>query len=227
MNLSKIFLLVSICSISFFSNAQHRLWDGEYSRLGLQAGINHFSIQDDNMLPMTSGISWTAGFTTYDSFYNDFQFIYGINFFNNKLTMDGREKEAADSPYAEIPFNMIGVQANLFLSYKIVDQYFNIHAGPIVQVNGKFDARQDTEYFIIEGYDINPIDLEEISKVNFNLAAGLAGGLEKVKLWVQYQYGLNNIFKKLTDEGLGEKDARLEDLSGHISMITGGLIVFL
>lgn len=226
MNLKKFLLVISICSLSFNTNAQ-RLWDGEYNRLGLQAGINHFNIQDDNMLPISSGISWTAGFTTYDSFYNDFQFIYGINFFNFKLTMDGREKEPADSPYAEIPFNMIGVQANFFASYKIIENYFNIHAGPIVQVNGKFDARQDTEYYAIEGYDINPIDLEEISKVNFNIAAGLAGGLEKVKVWVQYQYGVNNIFKKLTDDGLGEKDSRLEDLTGHISMITGGLVVFL
>lgn len=226
MNHKRILLLASLCSVSFFSSAQ-RLWDGEYNRLGLQAGVNHFTIQDKNTLPISSGMSWTAGFTTYDSFYNDFQFIYGINFFNLKLTMDGREKEPADSPYAEIPFSMIGVQANFFGSYKIIEHYLNIHAGPIVQVNGKFDARQDTEYYIIEGYNINPIDLEEISKVNFNLAVGLAGGMEKVKLWVQYQYGVNNIFKKLTDNGLGEKDSRLEDLSGHISMITGGLIVFL
>lgn len=226
MNLKKILLITCLSGISFFSNAQ-RHWDGEYNRLGLQAGINHFAIQDDNLLPISSGISWTAGFTTYDSFYNDFQFIYGINFFDFKLTMDGRENEPADSPYAEIPFNMIGVQANFFVSYKIIEHYFNIHAGPIVQVNGKFDARENTEYYIIEGYDINPIDLEEISKVNFNFCVGLAGGMEKIKLWVQYQYGVNNIFKKLTDNGLSEKDSRLEGLTGHISMITGGLIVFL
>lgn len=226
MNLKKILLIACLSGISFFSNAQ-RDWDGEYNRLGLQAGINHFAIQDDNLLPISSGISWTAGFTTYDSFYNDFQFIYGINFFDFKLTMDGRENEPADSPYAEIPFNMIGVQANFFVSYKIIEHYFNIHAGPIVQVNGKFDARENTEYYIIEGYDINPIDLEEISKVNFNFGVGLAGGMEKIKLWVQYQYGVNNIFKKLTDNGLSEKDSRLEGLTGHISMITGGLIVFL
>ncbi|MFD0977238.1 hypothetical protein [Salinimicrobium gaetbulicola] len=226
MNLQRFLILTGILCLPFMSSGQ-RLWDGEYNRLGLQAGINHFTIQTSEPLPISSGISWTAGFTTWDSFYNDFMFIYGINFYDLKLTMDGRENEDPDSPYAEIPFTMLGVQANFFGSYKIVDHYLSIHAGPILQLNGKFDARQDAEYFTIEGFEANPIDLEEISKLNFNLAIGLAGGLEKVKLWVQYQYGVNNIFKKLTDDGLGEKDPKLENLTGHISMVTGGLIVFL
>lgn len=226
MNIQRILLLVCLFCLPFICSGQ-RIWDGEYNRLGLQAGINNFTIQTSEPLPISSGISWTAGFTTWDSFYNDFMFIYGINFYDLKLTMDGREDEDPDSPYAEIPFNMIGVQVNFFGSYKIVDHYLSIHGGPILQLNGKFDARQDTEYYSIEGFDANPIDLEEVSKFNFNLAIGLAGGLEKVKAWVQYQYGVNNIFKKLTDDGLGKKDPKLQNLTGHISIFTGGLIVFL
>lgn len=226
MCIKKILLFSLLSCISFFSYSQ-RIWDGEYNRLGLQAGVNHFNIQTD-ALPITPKMSWTAGFTTWDSFYNDFEFIYGINFFDFKLSMDGRVKQPEDSPYGEIPFTMIGVQANFFGSYKVVDHYLSIHGGPIFQLNGKFDARQDAEYFFVEGYEnVNPIDLEEISSVNFNLAIGVAGGLEKVKLWLQYQYGVNNMFNKLTKEGLGEKEPSLSDLSGHISMVTGGLIVFL
>lgn len=207
------------------STAQ-RIWDGEYNRLGLQAGVNHFNITSD-LLPITPQMSWTAGFTTWDSFYNDFQFIYGINFFDFKLNMDGREREAVDSPYAKIPFTMIGVQANFYGSYKIIGHYLSIQGGPILQVNGKFDARQDAEYYFIEGYNLNPIELEEIPSVNFNLGIGLSGGLETVKLWIQYQYGVNDLFKNIVEEGLEEKEPALSELSGHISMVTGGLIVFL
>lgn len=225
MNVIRILLITCFMGSSFFSQAQ-RIWDGEYNRLGLQAGMNHFNIQTD-AFPITPKMSWTAGFTTWDSFYNDFQFIYGINFFDFKLSMGGRERQPLDSPYAEIPFTMIGVQANFFGSYKIIEQYLSIQGGPVIQVNGKFDARQDAEYFFIEGYeDLNPIELEEISSVNFNLAIGISGGLEKVKLWLQYQHGVNNIFKKLTDK-LEEKEPSLSGLKGHISMVTGGLIVFL
>ncbi len=226
MSTRKILLSIFLFGTIIHSQAQ-RIWDGEYNRLGLQAGMNHFSIQSD-ALPVTPKMSWTAGFTTWDSFYNDFQFIYGINFFDFKLSMDGRVKQPADSPYAEIPFTMIGVQANFFGSYKIIEHYLSIQGGPILQINGKFDARQDAEYFFVEGYEnLNPIDLETISSVNFNLAIGVAGGLEKVKLWLQYQQGVNNIFKKVTDNGLGEKEPSLADLSGHLSMLTAGLIVFL
>lgn len=226
MSIGRILLLVGFLGFTFSSQGQ-RIWDGEYNRLGLQAGVNHFSIQTD-AFPITPKMSWTAGFTTWDSFKENVQFVYGINFFDFKLSMDGRTKQAPESPYAEIPFTMIGVQANFFGSYKIIDQYLSIQGGPVLQINGKFDARQDAEYFFIEGYnELNPIDLEEISSVNFNFAIGLAGGLDKVKLWLQYQYGVNNIFKKLTDDGLVEKEPGLSGLSGHVSMVTGGLIVFL
>ena len=226
MTLKKI-LLLCIFGCSAVVSSSQQIWDGEYNRLGLQAGVNHFNINTD-ALPITPKMSWTAGFTTWDSFYNNFEFIYGINFFDFKMSMDGRVKQPEDSPYGEIPFTMIGVQANFFGSLKIVDHYLSIHGGPILQINGKFDARQDAEYFFVEGYEnLNPIDLEEISSVNFNLAVGVAGGLEKVKLWLQYQYGVNNFFNKLTKEGLGEKEPTLSDLSGHLSMVTGGLIVFL
>jgi hypothetical protein len=221
-----ILLLTAFLSATVFAQAQ-RIWDGDYNRLGLQAGVNHFNIQTD-ALPITPNMSWTAGFTTWDSFYNDFQFIYGINFFDFKLSMDGREKQSLDSPYSEIPFTMIGVQANFFGSYKIINEYLSVQGGPVLQINGKFDARQDKEYHFIEGYsELNPIDLENISSVNFNLAIGFAGGLEKVKIWLQYQYGVNNMFKKLGDEELVVKEPSLSNLSGHLNIVTGGLIVFL
>ncbi|MFD2517364.1 hypothetical protein [Salinimicrobium flavum] len=225
MNLKHFFLITGLFFLSFHGTAQ-QLWDGQYNRLGLQAGANRFDIVTNN-LPVNPGISWTAGFTTRASFYEDFQFVYGINFYDFKMTMDGREKIELSSPAAEIEYTMIGVQANFFGSYKLYDHYLSVEAGPVLQVNGKMDARQDKEYYYVGNYDVNAIDLEKVGTVNFNLAFGLSGGFETFKFWAQYQYGLNNILGKLNDQGLKEKDGSFPTLKGHMSMISGGIVIFL
>lgn len=226
MNLKKFLLLGIVLIFSFSAEAQRRIWDGEYNRLGLQAGANYFNIVT-NDLTVTPKVSWTAGFTTRASFYEDWQVVYGINFYDFKLGIDGREKEELTSPIEEIEYNMIGVQGNFFASYKLIDHYLSIEAGPVIQVNGKLDARQDKELWYIGNTKVNAIDIEKISPFNVNLAVGLSGGMETVKFWAQYQYGLNNMLKGLDDEGLGEKDAGMTNLKGHMSMVAAGITMYL
>lgn len=225
MDTKKLLLLSAVILISFVSNAQ-RIWEGSYNRLGIQAGVNYFNIMTDD-LPLQAKPSWTAGFTTRASFYNDLQFIYGINFYDFKLDIDGRTKIEADSPKRAIEYNMIGVQANFFGSYKLLGHNLSVEAGPVVQVNGKLDARQDKEYFYLEGYDIQAIDIEKVSPFNVNIAAGISGGFETLKFWLQYQYGINNILNGVNDEGLKEKDASVPDFKGNLSMVAGGITIFL
>lgn len=225
MNLKKILFFLALTALSFQADAQ-RVWDGSYNRFGLQGGVNHFNIQTDQ-LDINPGISWTAGFHSRASYYNDFQFIYGINFYDFKFTMDGREKIETLVADQEIEYNMIGVQINFFGSYKILGHNLSVEAGPVVQVNGKLDARQDKEYWYLGDYDIQAINIEKVSPFNVNLAAGLSGGFERLKLWVQYQYGVNNILKGVQDEDLQEIDPSVPEMKGHISMLAGGIIVFL
>lgn len=226
MDLKKIMLLVGILFFSFNADAQRRMWDGEYNRLGLQAGANYFNIVT-NDLQVLPKVSWTAGFTTRASFYNDFQFVYGINFYDFKLDIEGREKIEQSSPIQSIEYSMIGVQGNFFASYKLIDHYLSVEAGPIVQVNGNLEARQDKELWYVGNYNLNAIDIEKVSPVNVNFAIGVSGGLETAKFWLQYQYGLNNLFKGLEDEGLKEKDAGFTNPQGHMSIITAGITMFL
>ncbi|GAB2762516.1 hypothetical protein [Salinimicrobium soli] len=225
MDLKKILLFTGIVFISFASNAQ-RIWEGSYNRLGVQGGVNYFNILTDD-LEIQARPSWTAGFTTRASFYNEFQFIYGINFYDFKVDMDGRTKLEETSPKSTIEYNMIGVQANFFGSYKMLGNSLSVEAGPVIQVNGKLNARQDKEYYYLAGYDIQAIDIEKVSPFNVNLAAGISGGLETLKFWLQYQYGINNILNGVNDEGLKEKDASVPDFKGHISMLAGGITIFL
>lgn len=223
--MKKILIFASILLLAFTSQAQRRIWDGQYVRLGLQAGVNHFNIST-SQLPVQPATSWTAGFTTRASFYNDFQFIYGINFYDLNVKIDGREE--IDATVLEpLAFNMIAVQGNFFGSYKLIGHRLSVEAGPVVQVNGNLDARQDIEYYYLGTYDIEAIEYEDVSAFNVNFAVGLSGGFEAVKFWIQYQHGLNNIFKRLQDEGLQEIDPDLPALRGNISMISGGISMFL
>ena len=226
MKFYKYLLLGFVVFFSFNANAQRSMWDGSYNRLGVQAGANYFNIVT-NDFKVDPKVSWTAGFTTRASFYDNWQFVYGVNFYDFKLDIEGREKIELSSPLQAIEYNMIGVQGNFFASYKLYEHYLSIEAGPVVQVNGKLEARQDKELWYVGTSNVNAIDIEKISAFNVNLAIGLSGGMETVKFWLQYQYGLNNMLKGLEDEGLAEKDAGMSNLKGHMSMIAGGITIFL
>lgn len=225
MDIKKCLFLLAVMLFSTFSYGQ-RIWDGEYNRLGLQAGANRFGIHTGNF-GVEPGTSWTAGFSNRANYYNDFQIIYGISFFDFNGTVRGREWIDEEVANRTIEYNMIGVQAAILGSYKIISNYLSVEAGPVIQVNGKFKPRQDKEFFYVEEYDIVATDLEKVSPVNFNVAAGLSGGFETVKFYAQYQYGINNFLNGLNDEGLQEVDARARDFSGNLSIITAGIIVFL
>lgn len=220
MNLTKIMCFALLFLVTSIGYSQ-RGWRGEYTKIGLQGGANYFNILTDD-LPVKAKASWTAGFTTRDAFSKDWQFVYGINFFDLNVDINGREKEEPDSERSVIPYNMVAVQANFFGSYKIIDHYLSLEAGPVVQVNGKLDARQDREYYYIEGYDFQAIDIEKISPFSVNLAVGATGGFETVKFWAQYQHGVNNILAKLDSAELGGNE-----FSGNMSMIAAGIVVFL
>jgi hypothetical protein len=226
MDFKKFLLLAGILMFSFSTQAQRRLWDGEYNRLGLQGGVNHFNIMTDD-LQVAPRVSWTAGFTTRASFYENLQFVYGINFYDFRIDIDGRQKLELTSPTTPIEYNMIGVQGNFFASYKLIGHNLSVEAGPVVQVNGKLEARQDKELYYVGRYDLNAIDIENVSTFNVNLAIGLSGGWEAVKLWAQYQYGVNNFLKGLDDEGLQEKDPSTPSFKGSMSILAGGITFYL
>ena len=221
----KILPVLAVLFISFSANAQ-RSWEGSYNRLGIKAGVNYFDILTDDF-EIQGRPSWTAGFTTRSSFYEDFQFVYGISFYDFKVDLNGREKIAATTASEVIPFNMIGVQGNFFGSYKLLGHHLSIEAGPVVQVNGNLEPRQDRELYYLQDYDIQAIDIAKISPFNINMAIGASGGFETLKFWVVYQYGINNIFGRLEGENLQEKDPDLPSLEGKMTLLSGGVVIFL
>lgn len=221
----KYLLLFGILLLPFASNAQGK-WQGAYNRLGFKAGANHFGIETDNFVS-EAGTSWTAGFTTRSSFYNSFQYIYGISFFDFRNEIAGRKSLSGSTATELMEYKMIGVQASFLGSFKLLDHHLSVEAGPVIQVNGKMEPGEAQELWYVDGYDILATDISKVSAFNFNLAFGISGGFEVLKFWVQYQYGLNNFLKGLNDQALQTKDASVPKFEGRISMITGGVVVFL
>jgi len=220
----RIFIFFPLLVFTFNMNAQRRFNDN-YNRLGIQAGITHGGINSDNFntSPKTS---YMAGLTTRASFYRNFLIIYGVNFYEFKTGITGHETNLFQSP-TEIDFNITGVQLNLFLGTKIFGEYLSVEAGPVLQINSKMTTEDRYKNYYVEDYNFQAEDLEDISKINLNLAANISAGIRDVKFWFQYQYGVNNVFKGLNTKELENKDSRATNLKGHMGFATAGIVVYL
>lgn len=218
LNLLVVVMLLFVTNQSF----AQRNYQGEYNRIGLQGGVAIFDISTDNFTT-SSAEGFTGGFTTRGAFYNDFDLIYGVNFYD--LNVDIQARETIASPAENVNFGIFGVQLNLFASYNLIGQHLSIEAGPAVQFNSKLTTDTSTENYIIDGYTtLTAEDLEDISKININGVVGITGGFEDVRIWAQYQYGINNILRGLNDDTTA---ANGEDFEGHLSLINVGIVFYL
>ncbi len=220
----KIFIFLSILIFNLNVNAQGR-YNDNYNRLGIQAGITHGGINSSNFntLPKTR---YMAGLTTRASFFRNFLIICGVNFYEFKTGLTGYESKGKLDP-TEIDFDVTGVQLNLLLGTKIFGEYLSFEVGPVLQINSKMTTEDPYKNYFVENYNIRAQDLENISNINLNLAANVSAGIRDVKIWIQAQYGVNNIFKGLNTKELENKDSRMENLNAHMGFATAGIVVYL
>ena len=224
MKVLRMFLFLPLLVFTLNMNAQRRFNDN-YNRLGIQAGITHGGIDSDNFntSPKTS---YMAGLTTRASFYKHFLIIYGVNFYEFNTGMTAYEPLLMQIP-TSIEFSVTGVQLNLFLGTKIFGEYLSIEAGPVLQINSKMTTEDRYKSYYVEDYNLQAEDLENISKINLNLAGNISAGIRDVKFWFQYQYGVNNIFKGLNTRELENKDSRASNLKAHMGFATAGIVIYL
>ncbi len=218
----KVFLGAAVMICALAVNAQNRYGDS-YNRLGIQAGITYGGINSDDF-NTSKNTGFMAGLTTRAAVYNNFIIIYGVNFYEFNTGINIKETPTSQSSAAD--FKTTGVQINLFGGHKIIGEHLSFEAGPVLQINSKLKPEKEFENYFIEGYDLQAEDLEEISRVNFNVAGNISAGFRDVKFWFQYQYGVNNIFSKLNSEGLENKDSRAANLNGHLGLATAGIVVY-
>ncbi|MAW95992.1 MULTISPECIES: hypothetical protein [unclassified Leeuwenhoekiella] len=214
----RLLFFISVILLSISANAQRST--KIYNRIGIQ-GVYTLTTLHTNNLNTIQSDGFQAGLSTRGAFYNNFDLIYGIDFLQTGVEIQGREEV--------IPYTLSGVQVKLLASYLIAGENLSLEFGPILQVNGglKLDD-QNQENQILEGYTLlNAGDLEEISRVNGMLTAGITGGLEWLRLTAAYQYNFTNILNKFNSEDLNLKDPAATNFKGNLGLITAGIVIYL
>lgn len=220
----KSFLFLTITAVFLTSaHAQRKFPPNSYNRLGLQGGLTYGNLHSEDF-QFTDQIGYTAGLTTRATAGKNIFFIYGVNFYEFKTSLNTLEPISLEPE--EIDFTATGVQINLFVGHKLIDEYLSFEMGPLVQINSKLSPEEGKENNNLIEYDLVASDLEEITRMNFSLAAGISGGLPNIKMWIQYQYGISNLFNKFNYAELREKDPAVPSLKGNMRMVAAGIVFY-
>lgn len=190
---------------------------GDYNHIGISLGVNQTDLYTDNFA-IKPGTSWTAGLSVRGNYYNNFSMIYGMNFTENKFSIETIQKE--------VDLKMMAVQIHLLLCYKIGGGPVSLDFGPVLQVNSKLKFNSSDENNFIVGNELLSIkDIEDINPINFNVYAGISGGFENIRLSLSYQYGVTNILNNLNKQ---DEVALLSDgkLKGNLGVIAGNIIFY-
>lgn len=216
----RFFFCISITLLAVFQiHAQRRRGDANY--LGVQAKGAVFTINTSD-LPVDTGKGFIAGFTTRGRFYNDFDLVYGLDFLLANLEVLSQED-------TKLSYKIQGVHLNVLGSYRIIDQYLSVEAGPILSLTSKLKLDDNnTANQIIKGYTaLTAQDIEDISPFNLNGYIGITGGLRHIRLTLGYQYAFFNTLKKLNSQELKNKEPAATHFKGNTAIITAGLLVYL
>mgnify|MGYP000676627574 CR=1 FL=1 len=192
-----------------------------YNRIGITAGYTLFDISTSDLTTKQAG-GFMLGFTTRGAFRNNFDLIYGLNFYNTKVEVLGRNPISfTDTEY--IDYTVQAVQINFLGSYNIIKHHLSLEFGPILNINGKMKVDSEKfEDYILDGYDnLIATDIEDISPFNFLVTGGITGGFQSFRASVQYQYGVSNMLNKLN-----EKDLENTDFKGNSTTIILALVVY-
>ncbi len=216
MSLKKIFFVA--IALFLFQQTFAQRGNIRYNLLGLNGGVSFFDINTDDLVTFQK-TGFTGGFTTRGAFYDDFDIIYGINYFNSKVAVEGQGLTGTQ----EIEYSIQGAQLNLLGSYNIAVKHLSVEFGPIFQVNSKMKLADDKygEY-IVTGYNtLMASEIQDISRINLLAAVGLTAGVEHFRISGQYHYGLTNMLNKLNDKNLENNDFK-----GNSSTIVVAAVIY-
>lgn len=216
----KLSLVAFFCCLFFLDTSAQRNYN-EYNFLGIQGGISLFDIQTDDLITEQK-TGFTAGFTTRGAFRNNFDLLYGLSFQSSSVGVEGSNLSGTDTQ--SIGYTIQGAQINFLGSYNIVVKHLSVEFGPIFDITGKMKLdKEEYKDYILAGYRaLTAKDIQDISRFNVRLAAGITAGLEHFRISAQYQYGVTNMLG-----GLNGNDLKNEDFKGHSStLVFQGIIYF-
>ncbi len=216
-----VLVIFFLCTLQGFS--QWRETGDSYNRLGIQGGLTYTRLISEEFTYKPQ-LGFMGGLSTRANTFRKVIVIYGVNFFQFNSSM--QVLDPASQP-AEIDFKATGVQLNLFVGHKLIGEHLSIEAGPVLQFNGKWSPEAGKEDYMLQEYNLKASDIEDVSKINLNLAASLSAGVAGVKIWFQYQYGLTNMYRDLDIAALKNKDSRITPLKGNLGMAMTGIVIYL
>lgn len=192
----------------------------EYNLLGFNGGMTFFDIDTPNF-ETKQRTGFVGGLTTRGTFYNNFDLIFGINFVSNQLAILSSDPSSPTTPDRYIEYSIQGAQITFLASYNIIRHHLTLEAGPILSVTGKMNLENDAYGDnIIAGYDtLKASDIEQISKINFNVQGGLSTGIRNVRIGAYYQYGVTNTFKALNDREIEKSKGTFEGNTAFIILL--------
>jgi len=217
-------LFVAIALTVCVTTLAQRNYD-DYNRIGIQGGVSFFDINTSNFVTEQQ-TGFGAGFTTRGSFRNNFDLIYGLTFFSNKIGILGSNVAASPFEKQFITYTIPSVQLNFLGSYNIVKHHFSLEFGPILNVNGNMKVDSERlENYILDGYTtLRAQDIEDISPINFHVMGGATVGLESFRLSAQYQYGVTNMLNKLNDQDIENSSG--DEFKGNSSTIVIMAVIY-
>lgn len=187
-----------------------RNYDG-YNLLGITGGYTMFDIMTSDFNTKQGG-GFLGGFSTRGAFRNNFDMIFGINYFSSNVEIFGT---GSSSEEQYIDYNLQGAQIYMLGAYNIITHHLSIEFGPVLNISGKLNLKTEAfEDYILDGYSsLTAKDIQEVSPVNFHLHGGITGGIENFRVSVQYQYGVTNMFAKLN-----KNDLEYDNFKGNSSL---------
>lgn len=183
--------------------------------IGVYGGLTQYNIDTDN-LTTESGTGWLVGLAaTVDLPHRWYNVSYNIQLAENQFGIGASPTASGQTEF--IDYKIFTAQVALIGHLKIIDKYFTIDAGPMLQYNGDLDIQDDSkENYILDGFNtITVNNLPEVSNFNVNATVGATVGLDSFKLRAQYIYGFLNSFKSSSNQNLTESI----DLKGNQNML--------
>lgn len=210
----KKLLIITLITLTGSVWAQHGYRDG--NRIGIYGGVNYTSLMtsDFNTKPE---MGWAAGMQVRGNYYNDWSMIFGMQFFESNFAV---ETHSLLLQSKDVKCKYMGAQIRLLFSYNVVKDHVSIDFGPVLQVNDKLKIDSDDETNIVDGTALTMKQITDITKINGNAYLGFSAGNKRVRVLVNYQYGVNNILNNLNKKEEIKAANNNSTLSGHTGVLS-------
>ncbi len=208
---------------SFSQKGNYRISNG----FSIGGGVTNFNIITDNFITK-EGNGFAGGFAaTVDIPHRWYNVSFGMQLSESSISISGRlDNSIASEEF--IDYKMFAAQVALMAHIKIIETYFTLDVGPMLQYNGKLELKDQTKevYFINNYSNLSALDITNISQFNLNGAIGVTAGIKFLKLKAQYVYGFTNILKKLENEDLDTTGGDSRFKGNQTMLILGASITF-